>query len=454
MYRISILEWNFQVFSWKFPQLQTGALSYAAPVTRNFLITDQSKLTEAAQVVPWLGAIDGFWKLLGVIDHQLCCKHIVFDCFVFFFRLASMWFFEYHSEYIIYMIFYSIDCHRFDHNIDITMTYYRIHLNLHCLLNLLPLCNSCKIFMNWHESYRMIICLSCATRGIIISTSHFINQGRLPCCLETCVWHWELFWLQKQGRLWKTEVEAPQMMIQKNLVKLGLYFCNMLLVSLGNVQTVWLLTTFVGCHWWKLSSVKMWIVKTSDQTYCMHIMLHLRSGAASLGVKKVTNPMEMGRCPSRSNGWWYTVESWGNSREMGTFLLRNGLVSSECWKQNWQCVCLISEKEHRSIYYAIVVNGCTFFPVFYLIFEDDSQVLMSETPWKQREFTAFTSGFQGNFPCTKLRCYKEIVDELSTLVVPSSVVNSPQKSIQIPSKIPWSSILLDTHFLRLFLKCF
>lgn len=28
------------------------------------------------------------------------------------------------------------------------------------------------------------------------------------------------------------------------------------------------------------------------------------------------------------------VESWGNSREMGTFLLRNGLVSSECWKQN------------------------------------------------------------------------------------------------------------------------
>ena len=83
MYRISILEWNFQVFSWKFPQLQTGALSYAAPVTRNFLITDQSKLTEAAQVVPWLGAIDGFWKLLGVIDHQLCCKHIVFDCFFF-----------------------------------------------------------------------------------------------------------------------------------------------------------------------------------------------------------------------------------------------------------------------------------------------------------------------------------------------------------------------------------
>ena len=119
-------------------------------------------------------------------------------------------------------------------------------------------------------------------------------------------------------------------------------------VSLGNAQTVWLLTTFVGCHWWTLCSVKMWIVKTSDPTYCLHIMLHLRSGAASLGVKKVTNPMEMGRCPSRSNGWRYTVESWGNSCEMGIFLLRNGLVSSECWKQNWQSVCLISEKEHRS----------------------------------------------------------------------------------------------------------
>lgn len=184
-------------------------------------------------------------------------------------------------------------------------------------------------------------------------SSHFINQGRLPGCLETCVWHWELSRLQKQGRLWKTEVEAPQMMIQKNLVKFSLYSANILchaftVVSLGNVQTVWLLTTFVGCHWWTLCSVKMWIVKTSDPTYCLHIMLHLRSGAASLGVKKVTNPMEMGRCPSRSNGWRYTVESWGNSCEMGIFLLRNGLVSSECWKQNWQSVCLISEKEHRS----------------------------------------------------------------------------------------------------------
>ena len=104
--------------------------------------------------------------------------------------------------------------------------YYRIHLNLHCLLNLLPLCSSCKIVMNWPESYRMIMCLSFATRVMI--WAYHINQGRLPCCLETCVWHWELFWLQKQGRLWKTEVEDPQMMIQKGLVKFSLYFCNIL----------------------------------------------------------------------------------------------------------------------------------------------------------------------------------------------------------------------------------
>ena len=51
---------------------------FVQPSTRNFLITDQSKLTEAAQVVPWLASMaerkiiwrrTSYWYKINRLDY-------------------------------------------------------------------------------------------------------------------------------------------------------------------------------------------------------------------------------------------------------------------------------------------------------------------------------------------------------------------------------------------------
>lgn len=84
------MEWNFQKFM-EILQIQR-ALAYVLHFlvqlpTRNFLITDQSKLTEAAQVVPWLASMAETKSFGGeqVIGNYSCNRlgyavNIVLDC--------------------------------------------------------------------------------------------------------------------------------------------------------------------------------------------------------------------------------------------------------------------------------------------------------------------------------------------------------------------------------------
>lgn len=62
---VGYLFWSgtFQKIHMEIPQIQkTGPWRMQLPYERNFLITDQSKLTEAAQVVPWLASMPGsYW---------------------------------------------------------------------------------------------------------------------------------------------------------------------------------------------------------------------------------------------------------------------------------------------------------------------------------------------------------------------------------------------------------
>ena len=216
----------------------------------------------------------------------------------------------------------------------------------------------------------------------------------------------------------------------------------MLLVSLGNVESSNCLTSDNVCMILYdvidgncvLSRCELWRLRTQHTVWSVCISFCFWGLVRRpWGWRRWQIPLRWeGAAPDPMGG--DTVGSWGNGREMGTFLLRNGLV----WMlETESTVCMSDIWEGTQKDYAVVVNGWTFFSVFYLIFEDYSQVLLDVGNRSTLE-TAWTD-------CTNLRCYKEIVDELSTLVVPSSVEIRHRN----PSNSTFTIILFDAHFLNI-----